>query len=69
MTIYVIPLTDGYVYFKFYDSNRYDCAEEFEKAFGKAPRTTREDALCAMEEIDDWYMDKYFTGCVRFEFA
>ena len=69
MTIYMTSGADGYVYFKFYDSDWAWCEKEFIETFGSMPQAKKDDAFRVMEEIDDWYTEKYHEGCVRFEFG
>lgn len=69
MTIYMISGVNGYVYFKFYKDDWHNCEEEFIKTFGSMPQAKKDDAFRVMEEIDDWYTEKYHEGCVRFEFG
>lgn len=69
MTIYMTSGADGYVYFKFYDSEWRHCEDKFIETFGSMPQATKDNAFRMMEKIDEWYIEKYHEGCVRFEFG
>lgn len=69
MTIYMKSGIYSDVYFKFHKGDWIDCEEEFIKTFGDTLQAKKDDAFRLMEEIDDWYTEKYHEGCVRFEFA
>lgn len=69
MTIYMKSGIYSDVYFKFYKSDWIDCEEQFIKTFGDILQSTKDNAFRVMEEIDEWYTEKYNEGCVRFEFG
>ena len=66
MLIYITDNMDGYVTLKIADC---DCTFRFGAFIGKYGskiRCAQKDVYAVMCDIDDWYMDTFKDGCVKF---
>lgn len=68
MLIYITDNLDGYVTLKIADCDYAFGFGAFIEKYGSEIRCAQKDVYAVMCDIDDWYINVFENGCVRFEF-
>jgi len=69
MLIYITDNMDGYVTLRIADCDYAFAFGAFIEKYGSEVRCAQKDVYTVMCDIDNWYMDMFNEGCIRFEFG